>query len=148
MQPNNHKPHLMSNPLRNRMRSPGLRPAFSAGLPGEGMATDQAESNYWQQIMCAPTEIKLCSRCPLKWREIYKSTHCSLGVCHILPKNGCLFLAFECWLWEKCESKRICARWKQSSTTCAPLNQPMESLLLCLLVSLSLVSCCSCTLPA
>lgn len=56
----NHKPHLMSNPLRNRMRSPGLRPAFSAGLPGEGMATDQAESNYWQQIIWAPTEIELC----------------------------------------------------------------------------------------
>lgn len=59
----------MSNPLRNRMRSPGLRPAFSAGLPREGMATDQAESNYWQQIIWAPTEIKLCSFDAL-WNDV------------------------------------------------------------------------------
>jgi hypothetical protein len=51
-------PNLMSNPLRKRIRSPDLREAFSAGLPGreKDRVSRQPTTTWWTWVGVSSTQ--------------------------------------------------------------------------------------------
>lgn len=79
----------------------------------------------------------------LRLRRIYEMTW-DLEIkplrlaCWSRSKIGCFPLAFHGWMWETCESERICGGSKHSSTTCVA-SDSVCGLTLCLLASLFLL---------